>query len=521
MALYWSRNLELDAIFSFLLIYPQRGSRHTQAKKMIDKNNSRTSFNSYTNNGIRRGLLVALGMTVVNASVAVIPTYAATTDAATTAEPIEPKSDSAVDKQVDRPAINAPTDQAWDAKFQSTYVWQSKRPFSAAYSGPNSLSKDYEKSYSFTATAYIGVRLWEGGEAYLNPELVQGVPMSNLVGLGGLTNGELQKTAGAKPKLYRARLFLRQTWGWDVERETTDADFNQLAGCRAKNRVVVTFGNLAVSDIFDANSYAHDARTQFLNWALLTHGAYDFAADSRGYSWGGAVEYYDHDWVFRVGRFLQPRESNGLPLDWRFFVHYGDQLEIERGYQWGGQPGKLRFLAFRNVVVAGAYRDALALSSVSGAAPDLRLVRKQQSKYGAGVNWEQSLSPGIGVFARAAFNNGATETYAFAEIDRSYSTGLSVKGIDWGRGDDTFGVALARNALSTVHRDYLAAGGIGFFVGDGRIRYRPEQIVETYYNLNIRKGAAIALGFQRIVNPAYNADRGPVSVSSARLHVEF
>ena len=411
--------------------------------------------------------------------------------------------------------------ETWDAKFQSTYVWQSKQPFSAAYSGPNSLAANYEKSYSFTATGYFGARLWQGAEAYLNPELVQGVPMSNLVGLGGLTNGELQKTAGAKLKLYRARLFLRQSFGLDNERENVESDFNQLAGSRYKNRVVLTVGNLAVSDIFDANSYAHDPRTQFLNWALLTHGAYDFAADSRGYSWGGAVEYFDQDWVFRIGRFLQPRQSNGLPLDWRFFVHYGDQAEIERDYQWGTLPGKIRLLAFRNVVVAGAYRDALRDAAQSGNIPDVGNVRKQQSKYGVGVNWEQLLSPTLGLFVRAAANNGATETYAFAEIDRSLSSGITARGQNWGRPEDVLGVALAQHSLLIAHRDYLAAGGLGFFVGDGRIRYKAEQIFETYYNLNLRKSSALAFGFQRIFNPAYNADRGPVSVGSARLHVEF
>ncbi len=164
------------------------------------------------------------------------------------------------------------------------------------------------------------------------------------------------------------------------ERENIEFDFNQLARTRSKNRLVVTVGNFAVSDIFDASSTAHDVRTQFLNWALLTHGAYDFAADARGYSWGGAVEYYDSDWVLRAGRFLQARESNGLPLDWRFFVHYGDQVEVERGYQWDELPGKIRLLVFRNVVVAGAFRNALALNARSGGAPDVGLARKQQTK---------------------------------------------------------------------------------------------------------------------------------------------
>lgn len=434
---------------------------------------------------------------------------------------IENKAEKEAETQAEGFPKSTENEGRWDAKFQSTYIWQTKPPFKAAYSGPNSLSADHEKSYSFTATAFLGARWWEGAEVYLNPELVQGVPMSNLFGLGGLTNGELQKLAAAKPKLYRARLFLRQTWGIDNRREAVDADVNQLAGSRSKDRLVVTVGNFAVTDIFDISNFAHDARTQFLNWSLLTHGAYDFAADARGYSWGGSVEYYVGDWVLRAGRFLQPREANGLRLDWRFFVHYGDQIEVERGYQLSNLPGKIRLLAFRNVVVAGAFRDALTLSEFNHEVPDVTQVRKLQSKHGVGIGWEQALTPDIGLFVRAAMSNGAIETYAFAEIDRSLSAGIAAKGSAWGRSDDVWGIAVARNGLSDVHRNYLAAGGLGFFVGDGRIDYRPEQIIETYYNLNIRKGASIALGFQRIMNPAYNADRGPVSVSSVRLHTEF
>ena len=413
------------------------------------------------------------------------------------------------------------TADQWDAKFQSTYIWQTKPSFPALYSGPNSLSPHHEKSYSFTATAFLGVRLWESGELYFNPELVQGVPMSNLTGLGGLSNSELQKTAEAKPKLYSARLFLRQTWGMGKDGESVYADNNQLAGNRSRNRLVITAGNLAVSDIFDGSSFAHDARTQFLNWSLLTHGAYDFAADARGYSWGGAIEYIDDDWALRAGRFLQPREANGLKLDWHFFVHYGDQIEAERSYLWRSMPGKIRLLVFRNVVVAGAFRDAIALANTTNEVPDVTLVRKRQTKHGIGINWEQSLTSDIGLFVRAAASNGAIEVYAFAEIDRSLSTAITAKGTAWGRGKDVWGIALARNELSVAHRDYLAAGGLGFFVGDGRIRYRPEQIIETYYNINIRKGSSIGLGYQRITNPAYNADRGPVSVTSIRLHTEF
>lgn len=415
----------------------------------------------------------------------------------------------------------APESERWNAKLQATYIWQAKPSFSAPYSGVNSLSPSAEKSYSFTSTAFLGLRLAQDTELYFNPELVQGVPMSRLVGLGGLTNAELQKTAGSSPTVYRARLFVRQTWGVGGEREAVASDQNQLAGTRDKNRVVMSVGNLAVSDIFDANAYAHDPRTQFMNWSFLTHGAYDFAADSRGYSVGAALEYYQDDWVVRAGRFMLPKESNGLALDRSLLRHYGDQLELEKGYVLAGQPGKARLLLFRNRAVMGGFGDALAVAA--GRVPDVALVRQLRVKRGWGINLEQSLGDSAGVFGRVGRSDGASEAYAFAEIDRSLSFGVNIKGSGWGRARDTLGLAYARNGLSASHQNYLAAGGNGFFVGDGRLNYRPEAIVEGYYSLglDVLKRTAVSLGAQYIRNPAYNADRGPVKVVSVRLHTEF
>ena len=409
----------------------------------------------------------------------------------------------------------------WNAKIQATYIWQKKPSFSAAYSGINSLTPDKEKSYSFTSTAYLGLRLARDTELYFNPELVQGVAMSGLTGLGGLSNAELQKTAGSTPTLYRARLFVRQTWGLGGEREDVLSDQNQLAGTRDKNRVVLTAGNLAVNDVFDVNSYAHDPRSQFMNWAFLTHGAYDFAADARGYSRGAALEYYQGDWVLRAGRFMQPREPNVLPLDPALSRHYGDQVELEKGYMLSGQPGKARLLLFRNRAVMGSFADALV--NAAGGVPDTATVRQLRTKRGWGINIEQSLDDTAGVFARVGRSDGASEVYAFAEIDQSLSFGVNVKGSRWGRAHDTFGLAYARNGLSGPHRAYLAAGGIGFFVGDGNLNYRPESIVEGYYSLglDVLKRTALSVGLQHIRNPAYNADRGPVWVGSVRLHTEF
>ena len=408
------------------------------------------------------------------------------------------------------------------AKFQTTYVWQGKSPFGAPYSGPHSLSPDREKSYSFTATAALGTRAWTGGEFYFNPEVAQGVPLSGLTGLGGFTNGEIARTSGPNPTFYRARLFARQTWGFGGGSESVQSDANQLAGSVDRRRLVLTAGNLAVLDIFDDNRFSHDPRTQFLNWSLMTHGAYDYAADARGYSWGFALEYFHDASTLRAGRFIQPKEPNQLALDPRVFKHYGDQVEIERAYALANRPGKLRILVFRNVARMAGYQDALDLAAQAGGAPDINAVRTvERVKHGLGLNFEQEISPTVGLFGRASWADGQTETYAFTEIDRSLSGGVSVKGGAFGRARDSLGIAYVRNGLSTAHRDYLGAGGLGFFLGDGALNYRPENILEAYYSLNVAKNTLFSADFQRISNLGYNADRCPATVVSARLHYGF
>jgi hypothetical protein len=415
----------------------------------------------------------------------------------------------------------APAEEQWSVHAQATYIAQVKPAFGAAYSGPESLTPERAHSYSFTSTLFLGARLWRGGEAYANLEAVEGLPISNLTGLGGLTNGELQKTAGTSLKWYRARLFARQVVGFDNGGEPIEADKNQLGGSYDERRLVITAGNLAVMDIFDNNRYAHDPRTDFMNWALITSGAYDFAADSRGYSWGAAAEWIDDGWALRAGRFAQPKESNGLPLDFRLFRHYGDQVELERSIEWGGHAGKVRLLAFRNVAIMGRFHDAIEAARESGGVPSVAAVRRLTSKHGLALNAEQEITGELGAFVRASWNNGQAETYAFAEIDRSLAVGAVLKGKRWQREGDELAVAYITNGLAGAHRDYLSAGGSGFFVGDGRINYREELIGEAYYSITVTKNSAITLDAQRVRNPAYNADRGPASFYAVRVHLEF
>ncbi|VCU68515.1 Carbohydrate-selective porin, OprB family [Pigmentiphaga humi] len=404
---------------------------------------------------------------------------------------------------------------------QSTYVWQRKASMRSPYEGPNSLGGGSASSYSFTATVDVGARLWEGAEVHLGGEGARGATFSDLHGLGGLTNGELAKTAGSDMTYYRAKAFLRQTWGLGGGREAVESDMDQLGGFTDKRRIVLTAGNFSVLDVFDGVSVSHDPRTQFMNWAFLTHGSYDYAADARGYTWGVALEYIDDGWAVRAGRFMQPKESNGLPLDTRIGRHYGDQVELEKSYTAWGRPGTLRVLAFRNKARMGSFDDAVALAAAQGGAPDLAAVRREHAKVGLGVSVEQKLGDAVTVFARASAADGKTETYAFTEIDRGVSGGIVVDGAAWGRAGDTAGLAVAVNALSAAHRQYLARGGLGAFLGDGRLDYGTERIAETYYSWQAARFLWVTADAQYIRNPGYNRDRGPAKVFSMRVHAAF
>jgi hypothetical protein len=417
----------------------------------------------------------------------------------------------------------APED--WTARFQTTYIWQKKPGFDAAYSGQNSLLASREKSYTFTTTAYLGFRAWNGGELYFNPEVTQGVPFSNLEGMGGFTNGELTKATGPNPTFYRQRAFLRQTWNLGGGTEAVEPDLNQMAGMVDRNRFVLTIGNFSTLDVFDDNAYAKDPRTQFMNWGGWSYAAYDYAADSRGYGWGAAGEWYHEDWVVRFGRMTGPREPNGLPIDYQIGRHYGDQFELEHAHQFGGLPGKVRLLAWRNRAITASFNDALAYGRAHPGDPNHQWIFKarngEKTKYGYGVNAEQAISSNLGVFMRAMNADGRTETWAFTEVDASLAGGISLKGGAWGRGMDTVGVALIRNMLGPDRRNYLAGGGISFFIGDGALNYKPEDIAEIYYSWNAWKKVYLTADFQRVNNPAYNADRGPVNFAGVRFHAEF
>jgi hypothetical protein len=426
-------------------------------------------------------------------------------------------------------------------KFQATWISQrhgafgERRPAGldpTKYSGDNpvySLGAPSDRTYTFSFTGYFGLRPWEGGELYLNPEITQGVPFTgDLIGLGGFYNGEITRAAGTHPKIYRQRLFMRQTWNRGGGQEAVDADLNWMAGQVDKSRTVLTVGNFSTLDVFDRNKYAGDPRRQFMNWGGMTHAAFDYAADARGFGWGAAAEWYLGDWALRAGRMTGPVTPNAQAMDLKILKHFGDQIEIEHDHEFGGQPGALRLLVWRNKALLARFADATARGNQLNWQPGLNgmeyildVRNGDRIKWGAGVDFEQTLAGEWGIFGRAMWADGQTETYAFAEADRSLAFGIAGDGAAWQRPKDRMGLALMTNHLAPGRRSYLASGGISFFIGDGWLRYRPEAAIEAYYSFALAVDAALTLDLQKVHNPAYNADRGPVTIFGIRLHAEF
>ncbi len=407
--------------------------------------------------------------------------------------------------------------EAWSIHGQTTVVEQWHGAFSSAYSGLNSLQASPEDKHTATATLFLGRRLWAGAELYFDPELTQGNGLSGAVGVAGFPNGEATRAGNKTPEYNTARLFLRQTFGLGGAREAIGADDHQLAGFQDVERLTFTIGKLSATDLFDDNTYSHDPRGQLLNWALMDNGAWDYPADTKGYTGGCTVDWKLQTRSLRWGVFLEPAEANGRALDPHWSRAHGQAFEWEERYTAGPGPGVLRALAFWNRADMGSYAQALQ----STTPPDVTLTRRYRSKTGAGLDWEQQIAGDLGAFARIGFNDGRAETWAFTEIDRTASLGLSLKGRAWRRPDDTLALAAVGNGLSSVHRSYLAAGGYGFIVGDGALNYGPEKILEAVYDWKPVHWLALAGDVQLVSNPGYNRDRGPVAVFATRLHAAF
>ena len=402
---------------------------------------------------------------------------------------------------------------------QATYVSQYAPPFRAPYSGRNSLDPNTGRE-TFDTTLYAGVRLWDGAEAWVNPEVDQGFGLSASVGAAGFPSGEAYKVGASYPYTRLHRAFLRQTIDLGGEIQKVDAGLNQFSGSQTSDRLVLTVGKFSVGDIFDTNKYAHDPRSDFMNWAIIDTGTFDYAADAWAYTVGAAAEWYQGPWTFRGGLFDLSIAPNATHLDPQFgqFQWIG---EIERRYAIWDQPGKIAISGFLTRGRMGGFQDAIQLAALNGGPADITAVRRYQSRGGISMNLEQQLIPNVGFFARAGIADGNKEPYEFTDVDRTVAAGLSISGKQWGRDNDTVGIAGVVNGITNVHQAFLNAGGLGILVGDGMLS-RPgnEKIVETYYSFPVL-AAKVTLDYQLIVNPAYNRDRGPVSVLGFRVHSQY
>ncbi len=416
------------------------------------------------------------------------------------------------------PTADAGAPEDWSVHAQATGVYQGTARYPARYNGPNSLNNGSRWRETTSATVFLGRRLWEGGEIYVDPEFDQGFGVNHATGMGGFPNGEASHAGTYNPRFTLPRLFMRQVFGLGGEREAIEGEANQLAGGYDVSRVVVTAGKFAAIDVFDDNAYAHDPRTQFLNWALFANGAWDYPADAKGYTQGAAVELIRPDWAVRWGHLMMPQIAQGKALQTEIFKAWGEVVELELSQRWFERVGKLRLLGFLNRAHMGSYREILASGE---APPDIADARGNRYKAGVGLNVEQALTDDVGLFSRIGWSDGRNETFAFTEIDNTANLGVSVTGTAWGRREDTVGLAGVSNGLSRQHRDYLAAGGAGFMIGDGRLRYGREEIVEVYYRIGLLRAFTVTADYQFVSNPAYNRDRGPVSLFAIRLHGEF
>jgi high affinity Mn2+ porin len=415
---------------------------------------------------------------------------------------------------------SAVDEQSFAAHGQFTYVEQETSGFRAPYAGPNSLSPD-RGAETTDATLYLGARLWSGAEGWINGEIDQGFGLDDTLGVAGFPSGEAYKIGKNQPYLRLPRLFVRQTLNLNAARRNVDASANQLGGSMSDDRVVFTIGKFAVGDLFDTNQYAHDPRSDFLNWSAIDAGTFDYAADAWGYTAGAAVEWYQNAFTLRAGLFDLSNVPNSPHLD-PGFHEFQYVLEFEHRQEIFGRPGRLLVTAFDSRGRMGLLDEAVLLAQSTGNPVDIAAVRRYRDRAGASLGLEQQLTADLGLYARLGKAGGNVEPYEFTDIDRTASAGVSLKGTAWRRPDDTMGAGAINNGISAARERYLNAGGLGILVGDGRLPHpRAEQILETYYSLAVSKAARFSVDYQWINHPGYNRDRGPVSVVAVRLHAQF
>lgn len=438
-------------------------------------------------------------------------------------------------RAVSQEATNSAAAQNWNFHVQNTDIVEGYPAFSSKYSGPNSLPSGGETRESVSFDLLAGVHLWPGAEAHVDGLMWQGFGFHDTLGVEGFPNGEAFRLGTDVPNGAITRLFIRQTVGFGGEQEDVPDDQLTLAGRQDVSRLTFTVGRFSAKDIFDNNAYANDPRTQFMSWALIANEAWDYPADAIGFTTGLTVELNQPKWTLRCGFFQLPRYQNSLTgedrfLKWPFdgtaqdgpfLDSWGMVAEFERRYSIQDHPGTIRLLAFLNKANMADYSAATAILVANGPGADFSAARADRYKYGFGLNWEQEIIKNVGVFSRLGWNDDQEEGWVFSDVGYAGSLGLSVKGESWRRPDDTFAVAGVMSGISKAAQKFFAAGGTGILAGDGGLNYGWEKMIETYYDCDVWKTVHFAVDYQFIASPAFNQDRGPVSVFGGRIHWEF
>jgi high affinity Mn2+ porin len=419
------------------------------------------------------------------------------------------------------------TGSRWSFHFQCTAIDQYHGKFNAPYSGKNSLQDTTEQDMSVTSTIFLGLRLWKYASIYCNPEISGGKGFSGTTGIAGFPNGEIYRVGNPVTQAYIARGYFQQSIALGGSHDTliTD-DQNQVQQYLPSKRITITVGKFSLADFFDNNPYSHDARSQFMNWVLMDNGAWDYPANTRGYTYGAVIQLIEPTWYVQLSDALEPYQANGPVMDPNFTKTFGISLETGFTFKAAGKTGGLSLLLFMNQTRAPYYEDAIAAFNETGNTALLNIdddsAYNGDKKYGVGISFNYPLSKYLSFFMRAGWNDGKTGDWAFTEVDETVTPGLSFDGEWWKRKGDNFGIAFIANGLSKEHIAFENAGGYQFIIGDGILEhYKPEQILETYYQFKFFDHLFFAPDFQYVVNPAYNADRGPVSIYSVRVHLEF
>lgn len=408
-------------------------------------------------------------------------------------------------------------EQGWMIRGQATFILQGQAGFTSPYRSAGSLTPAPQARNTFSTDLILGRRLWQGADFIVDASVTRGFGLSNSVGAAAFPNGEAFRLGTTDPSFFVPRVFFRQTIGLSGDMVPSDDDPLRFSEPMARERITITAGQFAVWDIFDDNRYAHDGRTQFMNWALVGGGAFDYAADARGFTQGLAVEWENGSWAVRGGVFRVARRVNGLFLDPSVTRGFQALVSLERFWRIGEREGAVR------VIYGGSRTRQSRWSDIDPADPaSFELSPNRYSfKNNLTISADQQITEDLGIFGRVSWNDGQTQNWMFTEMDRAVSVGGQLTGQRWNRPNDTVGLGTNIGWISAGRRRFLEAGGIGFITGDGRLNYRPEWITELYYDARVAPGVNMAVGYQLLVNPAYNADRGPVNVFSLRLRTAF